>query len=76
MTWELNRSLPLQHSMKIVSWKQFIPASKRFIKEMWTVFKIDILMLRKNGKQQDHLSVGRNTIAGFIYFLTFIAFLV
>jgi Ni/Fe-hydrogenase 1 B-type cytochrome subunit len=61
---------------KYANWKQFIPTSKRFFKEMWTVFKIDILMLRKNGKQQEHLSVGHNAMAGFIYFLTFIAFLV
>ncbi|MGB4773236.1 MAG: Ni/Fe-hydrogenase, b-type cytochrome subunit [Chitinophagaceae bacterium] len=61
---------------KYANWKQFIPTSKRFFREMWTVFKIDILMLKKNGKQQDHLSVGHNAMAGFIYFLTFIAFLV
>jgi Ni/Fe-hydrogenase 1 B-type cytochrome subunit len=61
---------------KFANWKQFIPTSKRFFKEMWSVFKIDILMLKKNGKEQDHLSIGHNAMAGFIYFLTFIAFLV
>jgi Ni/Fe-hydrogenase 1 B-type cytochrome subunit len=61
---------------KYANWRQFIPISKRFFKEMWTVFKIDILMLKKNGQQQDHLSVGHNAMAGFIYFLTFIMFLV
>ncbi|MDR3693885.1 Ni/Fe-hydrogenase, b-type cytochrome subunit [Mucilaginibacter sp.] len=61
---------------KFANWKQFIPTSKRFFKEMWAVFKIDILMLKKNGKEQDHLSIGHNAMAGFIYFLTFIAFLV
>jgi Ni/Fe-hydrogenase 1 B-type cytochrome subunit len=61
---------------KYANWKQFIPTSKRFIREMWTVFKIDILMLKKNGQQQEHLSVGHNAMAGFIYFLTFIAFMV
>lgn len=61
---------------KYANWKQFIPTSKRFFKEMWTVFKIDILMLKKNGQQQEHLSVGHNAMAGFIYFLTFIAFLI
>jgi Ni/Fe-hydrogenase 1 B-type cytochrome subunit len=43
---------------------------------MWTVFKIDILMLKKNGQQQEHISIGHNAMAGFIYFLTFLAFLV
>ncbi|WP_394338996.1 cytochrome b/b6 domain-containing protein [Mucilaginibacter xinganensis] len=61
---------------KFANWKQFIPTSRRFFKEMWTVFKIDILMLKKGGKEQDHLSIGHNAMAGFIYFLTFIAFLV
>jgi Ni/Fe-hydrogenase 1 B-type cytochrome subunit len=61
---------------KYSNWKQFIPTSKRFIREMWTVFKIDILMLKKNGQQQEHLSVGHNAMAGFIYFLTFIAFMI
>lgn len=61
---------------KFANWKQFIPTSRRFFREMWAVFKIDILMLKKNGKEQDHLSIGHNAMAGFIYFLTFIAFLV
>ena len=61
---------------KYANWRQFIPVSKRFFQEMWTVFKIDILMLKKGGKEQHHLSIGHNAMAGFIYFLTFIAFLV
>ncbi len=61
---------------KYANWRQFLPISKQFFREMWTVFKIDILMFKKNGQQQDHLSVGHNAMAGFIYFLTFLAFLV
>ncbi len=57
---------------KYANWKQFIPTSGRFFKEMWQVFKMDILMLR--GKE--HMSVGHNAMAGFIYFFTFIAFLI
>ena len=57
---------------KYANWKQFIPTSGRFFKEMWHVFKMDILMLR--GKE--HMSVGHNAMAGFIYFFTFIAFLI
>jgi len=57
---------------KYANWKQFIPTSGRFFKEMWHVFKMDILML----KGKEHMSVGHNAMAGFIYFLTFIAFLV
>lgn len=61
---------------KYANWRQFIPISKRFFREIWIVFKIDILMLKKNGREQDHLSIGHNAMAGIIYFLTFIAFLV
>jgi Ni/Fe-hydrogenase 1 B-type cytochrome subunit len=57
---------------KYANWKQFIPTSQKFFKEMWTVFKIDILMMR--GKE--HISIGHNAMAGFIYFLTFWAFLI
>ena len=57
---------------KYADWKQFIPTSGKFFKEMWIVFKMDILMLR--GKE--HMSVGHNAMAGFIYFFTFIAFLI
>lgn len=53
-------------------WKNFIPTNRKYFKEMWHVFKIDILMLR--GKE--HLSVGHNTMAGFIYFFTFLLFLI
>lgn len=55
---------------KWANWKQFIPTNKRFFKEMWQVFKIDILMM----KGKEHMSVGHNAMAGFIYFFTFIAF--
>lgn len=57
---------------KYSNWKQFIPTSPKFFKEMWTVFKMDILMM----KGKEHMSVGHNAMAGFIYFLTFLAFLV
>lgn len=55
---------------KYAGWRQFIPVSKRFFKEMWQVFRIDILML----KGKEHMSVGHNAMAGIIYFFTFIAF--
>jgi Ni/Fe-hydrogenase 1 B-type cytochrome subunit len=57
---------------KYAGWKNFIPTSKKFFKEIYDVIRIDIL-LQKN---RQHLSVGHNALAGFIYFLTFIAFLV
>lgn len=57
---------------KYANWRQFIPTSRKFFKEMWQVFKMDILML----KGKEHMSVGHNAMAGLIYFFTFIAFLV
>ncbi|PSJ74064.1 Ni/Fe-hydrogenase, b-type cytochrome subunit [Sphingobacteriales bacterium UPWRP_1] len=57
---------------KYANWKNFIPTNRRFFKEMWEVLKIDILQI----KSGEHLSIGHNALAGFIYFLTFIAFAV
>jgi Ni/Fe-hydrogenase 1 B-type cytochrome subunit len=61
---------------KYASWRQFVPTSASFFKDFWNVLKIDILMLKKNGKQQEHVSVGHNAMAGFTYFIAFIFFIV
>lgn len=57
---------------KYADWKNFIPTGKKFFREMWEVISIDIF-LKKN---REHMAIGHNALAGFIYFLTFIAFLV
>lgn len=57
---------------KYADWKNFIPVNMTFFREMWNVIRIDIL-LKKN---KDHMSVGHNAMAGFIYFMLFIAFVV
>lgn len=57
---------------KYADWRNFIPVSKKFFKEIWEVLKIDIFLK----KEREHLSVGHNALAGFIYFMTFLMFLV
>ena len=57
---------------KYADWKNFIPVNMSFFREMWNVMRIDIL-LKKN---KDHMSVGHNAMAGFIYFMLFIAFVI
>lgn len=57
---------------KFANWKQFVPVSGKFFKEMWTVIKMDVLMM----KDREHVSIGHNALAGFTYFLTFILFLI
>lgn len=57
---------------KYAQWNQFIPTGKTFFEEMWHVIKIDILQL----KGKEHVGIGHNALAGFIYFFTFIAFLI
>ena len=57
---------------KFASWKNFIPHNKKFFKEIWQVLRIDIFL----AKGKEHLSIGHNALAGFIYFMTFLAFLV
>ena len=39
---------------------------------MWHVIRLDILQL----KGKEHFAVGHNALAGFIYFMTFIAFMI
>lgn len=53
---------------KYARWKNFIPTSKDYFKEMWKVFRIDILLKPRT----EHLSVGHNALAGFMYFLVFL----
>ncbi|MBK8555571.1 MAG: Ni/Fe-hydrogenase, b-type cytochrome subunit [Lewinellaceae bacterium] len=57
---------------KYANWRNFIPTNKKYFKDMWMVLKYDIFQFNKG----DHMDVGHNALAGFIYFLTFIAFAV
>jgi Ni/Fe-hydrogenase 1 B-type cytochrome subunit len=57
---------------RYANWKNFIPTNKRFWVEMGKVIRMDIFQL----KGKEHLAVGHNQLAGFIYFLTFILFLI
>ncbi len=56
---------------RFANWKNFIPYTKEQWKEIWHVICLDILMICKKPLK----SVGHNAMAGFIYFLTFLAFL-
>ncbi len=56
---------------KYANWKNFIVYKKEQWKEIKDVLKIDILL--QKGKPID--SVGHNAMAGLIYFITFLAFL-
>ncbi|MCB0632449.1 MAG: Ni/Fe-hydrogenase, b-type cytochrome subunit [Saprospiraceae bacterium] len=55
---------------KHANWHNFVPTNRAFFREMWEVIKIDILLQ----KDKEHLSVGHNALAGFIYFMVFLAF--
>ena len=52
-------------------WQEFLPFRKDQRKEAVEVLKVDIFQ----AKASDLLSIGHNPIAGFTYFLTFLAFL-
>ncbi len=56
---------------KYAHWRNFLPISKQFFKDMWAVIRIDILLK----KDTEHVAVGHNALAGFFYFLTFLAFI-
>lgn len=57
---------------KYADWKNFVPTNRKYFQEMWSVLRIDILQL----KGKEHLSIGHNSLAGFVYFLTFFLFLI
>ena len=52
-------------------WKNFIPYSRKHWREILDVLKIDILQIREKPLP----SIGHNSLAGFTYFLLFLAFL-
>ena len=53
------------------SWKNFIPYTKKHWQEILDVLRIDIFQIRERPLP----SVGHNALAGFTYFLLFLAFL-
>ncbi|MDH3718704.1 MAG: Ni/Fe-hydrogenase, b-type cytochrome subunit [Planctomycetota bacterium] len=55
---------------KYARWRTFLPISKAQWKEIWEVLKVDIFL----GKAHAVESLGHNSLAGAIYFLTFLAF--
>ena len=56
---------------RFAKWDQFIPTKRSQWKEMFHVLCLDVLQFCK----QPIKSIGHNSLAGFTYFLTFIAFL-
>ena len=57
---------------KYAQWHQFIPVTKKRIQAIWKVIRADILMIDNH----EHQSMGHNALAGFIYFMMFIAFVI
>jgi Ni/Fe-hydrogenase 1 B-type cytochrome subunit len=53
------------------SWRNFIPHNTRQFREISETLRTDILQT----KAQGHISLGHNSLAGFIYFLSFLVFL-
>ena len=58
---------------KYAKWTQLLPADKqRSGRRLWTSIKTDVLQTKMHGE----ISTGHNSLAAFIYFLTFLAFCV
>ena len=53
---------------KYAQWRNFIPTSRRYFDDIRKVVQIDIFLKRRT----EHLSVGHNALAGFMYFIVFI----
>ena len=52
-------------------WTNFIPFKRAQVEEIGEVLKVDVLQTKLRGD----ISMGHNSLAGFIYFLSFLAFL-
>lgn len=50
------------------NWRNFIPIKKSQWVEIWEIIKLDIFML----KNESHLSIGHNALAGLTYFIIFL----
>jgi Ni/Fe-hydrogenase 1 B-type cytochrome subunit len=56
---------------RFAHWENFVPITRKQWKEILDVLKVDILQIKEKPLE----SIGHNSLAGFTYFLTFIAFL-
>lgn len=56
---------------RFARWDRFIPYSKRHWRQIVDVLRIDILQTRARGK----IPIGHNALAGLVYFLSFLVFL-
>ena len=52
-------------------WTNFLPHKREQWKEIGDIVKVDVLQTKIRGD----ISIGHNALAGFIYFLSFLAFL-
>src|SRR5208283_584658 len=52
-------------------WTNFIPYKREQWEEIGDIVKVDVLQTKVRGD----ISIGHNSLAGFIYFLSFLAFL-
>ncbi len=55
---------------KYAKWNNFFPLTKKQQQEIVDVIKTDVLQMKMHGE----ISTGHNSLAAFIYFLTFLAF--
>ena len=56
---------------RYAKWRNFIPTKPAQFKEMLDILRVDILQTKLRG----FVSIGHNSLAGLLYFLSFLAFL-
>jgi Ni/Fe-hydrogenase 1 B-type cytochrome subunit len=54
--------------------RNFFPTTKKQLKNIWYVFKVDILLQEDKEHSLKNISIGHNAVAGFSYFLLFLLF--
>ena len=61
---------------QFASWKIFFPYTKKGLKNLLYVFKVDILLLPDKEHKLSNISIGHNSVAGLSYFILFLLLIV
>ncbi len=57
------------------NWRNFIPYTKKGIKNILYVFRVDILLMRDKEHKLSNISIGHNYLAAFSYFIMVLIFI-
>lgn len=57
---------------RFASWRHFFPYTKKGLKNILYVLKVDVFLMKDKEKKLSNISIGHNYLAGFSYFIIFL----